>query len=108
MGTITNLNSGVVGFQVKVVNTTIPAMASSQTGVDLASVFGANFDLSRIRGVSAIATIGAGFLRVAPGGIGLPGHSYFLSISNTFLLVRTTTDSASILGIPVRVIIWYE
>lgn len=106
MGTITNLNSGVAGLQFKVVNTTIPATASGQTGVDLSPIFGAGFDYSRIRAVSAVATTGP--LRVFPGGIGLPGHSYFLSVSNNFILVRTTTDSASILKIPVRVIIWHE
>lgn len=107
MGTITNLNPGVAGLQFKVVSATIPTTASNQVGVDLAPVFPVGFDFSRIRAVSAIA-IPVGPLRVFPGGIGLPGHSYFLSLSNTFVIIRTTTDSASILGIPVRIIIWHE
>ncbi|MCC3405176.1 MAG: hypothetical protein JGK17_06190 [Microcoleus sp. PH2017_10_PVI_O_A] len=110
MGTLTNLNSGVAGLQFKVVNTTVPAAASNLVSVDLNPVFGAGFDFSRIRAVSAIATLtsGSNSLRFPPGGIGLAGYSYFLSLSNNFVVIRTTTDSGLVLGLPARVIIWHE
>jgi hypothetical protein len=55
-----------------------------------------------------VVTSGTNKALVPAGGTGVAGNSYFLSVSNGFIICRTTSDSASILGQTVKVTIWYQ
>jgi hypothetical protein len=93
------------GVRTALLGMTTPARLNDLSFVSIGAI-----NPDKILGITGVVVITSGTNKavVFPGGGGGVQQTYHLSVSNGLVVCRTTSDSTSVLGLPVKVTIWYQ